>query len=269
MPRYKMTIEYDGGNFVGWQRQDNGLGVQQVIEEAVQAFTGETPPLFAAGRTDAGVHALGQVAHVDLTKDWAADKVRDALNFHVKEHAISVLSVEIAGAEFHARFSAAERAYRYRILNRRPPPALDEGQVWWVPKPLDAGAMAGAAPVLVGHHDFSSFRATHCQAKSPEKTLDRLDVMRVGDEIHIFARARSFLHHQVRNIVGSLVWVGQGKWTRRDLERALQAKNRAAGGPTAPPEGLCLMSVGYGELEGEAGHPEGAKIPEGATIESD
>ncbi len=245
MPRYKLTLEYHGGAFVGWQRQDNGLGVQQAVEEAVRAFAGETVTVHAAGRTDAGVHAAGQAAHLDLAKDWAADKVRDALNFHLKDLAISVLSAAPVADDFHARFSASGRAYAYRILNRRPPPALEAGQVWWAPKPLDTDAMAEAARVLVGHHDFTSFRAVHCQAKSPVKTLDRLEVQRLGTEILIQARARSFLHHQVRNMVGSLAWVGQGKWTKRDLERALAARDRAAGGPTAPAEGLCLIAVIY------------------------
>ncbi|MEK9672267.1 MAG: tRNA pseudouridine(38-40) synthase TruA [Rhodospirillaceae bacterium] len=245
MPRYKLTIEYDGTDFVGWQRQDNGFGVQQAVEEAVSAFSGDVQTVQAAGRTDAGVHAAGQVAHVDLTRDWEADKVRDALNFHLKGHAVTILEARRMDDDFHARFSATKRYYRYRILNRRPQPALDAGQVWWVPTALDADAMAGAARVLVGHHDFTSFRAARCQAQSPVKTLDRLDVSRAGDEIHVYAEALSFLHHQVRNMVGSLAWVGQGKWTKSHIKQALDARDRAAGGPTAPAEGLCLMAVAY------------------------
>lgn len=245
MPRYRMTIEYDGRGFVGWQRQDNGLGVQEAVETAVTAFCGETAQVFAAGRTDAGVHAEGQVAHVELQKDWPAETVRDALNFHLRGHPVSILDAGLAAPDFHARFSATGRAYRYRILNRRPPPALKAGQVWWVAPPLDADAMAEAARVLVGHHDFTSFRAQQCQSNSPVKTLDRLDVAREGEEVVIRAAARSFLHHQVRNMVGSLKWVGEGRWTAADLKTALEARNRAAGGPTAPAEGLCLTAVTY------------------------
>ena len=245
MARYRLKLEYDGRGFVGWQRQDNGLGVQEAVEDAVHAFTGERAQVFAAGRTDAGVHALGQVAHVDLEKDWPADTVRNALNFHLKAHAVSILTAENADDDFHARFSAVSRSYLYRVLNRRSPPALDQGMVWWVPVPLDIAAMAAAARVLIGHHDFTSFRATHCQANSPVKTLDVLDVSQAGGEIHFRAHARSFLHHQVRNMVGSLKWVGEGRWSARDLQAALDARDRAAGGPTAPPDGLYLTDVGY------------------------
>lgn len=245
MARYKLTIEYDGRTFVGWQRQENGLGVQQAVETAIMAFCGEDVPLFAAGRTDAGVHALGQVAHVDLTKVWDDDTVRDALNFHLKQYPISILAVSQVDEDFHARFSATGREYRYRILNRRPPPALKAGMVWWVAGKLDAAAMAEAAKVLLGHHDFTTFRSVHCQAKSPMKTLDRLDVVRQDEEIVVYAAARSFLHHQVRNMVGSLKWVGEGRWDTKDIADALAAKKRAAGGPTAPAEGLCLMHVNY------------------------
>jgi tRNA pseudouridine38-40 synthase len=245
MPRYKLTIEYDGRGFVGWQRQQNGLGVQQVVEDAALAFSGERTEVQCAGRTDAGVHARGQVAHIDLSRDWQATRVRDALNAHMRPHAVSVLAAEIADADFHARFSARERAYEYCILNRRAPPALGQGLQWWVPAPLDAAAMAEAARRLVGHHDFTSFRATECQAKSPVKTLDELSVTRAGDTIAVVARARSFLHHQVRNMVGTLVWVGHGRWTADDVSDALQARDRRAGGPTAPAEGLYLTAVGY------------------------
>ncbi len=245
MTRYKLTIEYDGGPFVGWQRQENGLAVQQAIEEAVTAFCGETTAVNGAGRTDSGVHALGQVAHLDLARPADPDRLRDALNFHLKPHPIVVLQAEAVADDFHARFSATARAYRYRLLNRRPPPVLDRGRVWWVPHPLDAEAMNEAAKGLLGRHDFTTFRATLCQAASPVKTLDRLTVARRDDEIMIEARARSFLHHQVRNMVGTLKLVGEGKWTAEDVRRALTARDRAAGGPTAPAEGLYLTEVLY------------------------
>ena len=245
MTRYKLTIEYDGGPFVGWQRQDNGPSVQEALEKAVAAFCGETVTSFAAGRTDAGVHALGQVAHFDLAKETTADTVRDALNFHLKPAPIAVLKAEAVGEDFHARFSAKARLYRYRIANRRPPLALDRGRAWLVWGELDAASMQEAAQVLVGHHDFTSFRATLCQAKSPLKTLDLLEVRREGEEILVNARAQSFLHHQVRNMVGTLKLVGEGKWTKADVAAALAARNRAAGGPTAPPEGLYLTEVWY------------------------
>lgn len=245
MPRYKLTVEYDGGPFRGWQRQDNGPSVQETLEAAVFALTGEESLVQGAGRTDSGVHALAQVAHVDLVKDFPADTVRDALNHHVRPHPVSVLAVELVNENFHARFSATGRAYLYRILNRRAPPALDEGRVWWQASRLDAAAMHEAAQELIGHHDFSTFRAAECQAKSPEKTLDRLEVSRAGDEVHIVAEARSFLHHQVRNFVGTLHLVGTGKWRVRDVVNALKARDRAAGGPTAPPQGLYLTRVDY------------------------
>lgn len=240
-----MTIEYDGRGFVGWQRQDNGLGVQQAIEEAAMAFAGDAVTVHGAGRTDAGVHALAQVAHLDLTKDWPADTVRDALNARLKTPPASVLAAAVAPADFHARFSAIERVYRYRIVNRRAPLTVDRGLAWWAPGKLDADAMADAAQALIGTHDFTSFRAGECQAKSPVKTLDELSVRKCGDEIAVVARARSFLHHQVRNVVGSLAWVGGGKWTRAHLKEALRARDRRAGGPTAPADGLYLIGVGY------------------------
>jgi tRNA pseudouridine38-40 synthase len=245
MSRYKLTLEYDGGGFVGWQRQDNGPSVQEALETAVKAFCGETVTSFAAGRTDAGVHALGQVAHVDLAKETTADTVRDALNFHLKPAPIAVLKAEAVGEDFHARFSAKARLYRYRIVNRRPPLALDRGRAWLVGIELDAAAMHDAAQAFVGHQDFTSFRATLCQAKSPLKTLDVLEVRRAGEDIVIEARAQSFLHHQVRNMVGTLKLVGEGKWTRADVAAALAARNRSAAGPTAPPEGLYLAEVWY------------------------
>ena len=245
MTRWKLTLEYDGGPFVGWQRQDNGPSVQAAVERAVTAFCGETVAVFGAGRTDAGVHAAGQVAHADIVKEATADTVRDALNFHLKPDPIAVLAAEAAPADFHARFSATMRHYRYRILNRRAPPALDRGQVWHVGTPLDAAAMHVAAQLLVGKHDFTSFRAVACQADSPVKTLDALSVTAAGEEIHLLARARSFLHHQVRNIAGTLKLVGEGRWSAGDVAAALAARDRSRAGPTAPPEGLCLMRVDY------------------------
>ena len=246
MTRWRITVEYDGTGYVGWQRQDNGPSIQQSLEEAVYKFCGETVRVFGAGRTDAGVHALGQVAHFDIDRETRPDTVRDALNAHLREQLISVLAVEEASAVFNARTSARERVYLYRILNRRPQPALENARVWHVGIPLDAEAMHEAAQRLVGKHDFTSFRASMCQAKSPVKTLDALSVERSGEEIHIYARARSFLHHQVRNIVGTLQRVGAGKWTGDDILAALEAKDRSAAGPTAPSDGLYLVSVGYG-----------------------
>lgn len=248
MTRWKLTLEYDGAPFVGWQRQANGLSVQEVLEQAVLDFTGETATVHGSGRTDAGVHALGQVAHVDLAKAVGADTVRLALNDHLKQWPVVVLAAEPVAEDFHARFSATERRYIYRILNRNAPPTLDKARVWWLPVALDAEAMHGAAQGLVGHHDFSSFRAAECQAASPVKTLDRLDVVRAGEEIHVVAAARSFLHHQVRNMVGSLSLVGRGKWRAADLTTALAAKDRRAAGPTAPAQGLYLAEVRYERL---------------------
>ena len=245
MIRYKLTLEYDGRAFVGWQRQANGPSVQAALEEAVAGFCGERPEAAAAGRTDAGVHASGQVAHVDLEREVSAATLRDALNFHLKPQPVAVLAAERAPEGFHARFSAVLRRYRYRIINRRAPLVLEAGRAWRVPQALDAGAMHAAAQHLIGRHDFSSFRASLCQAASPVKTLDRLGVERVGEEIAIHAEARSFLHHQVRNMVGSLRLVGEGRWAAADLVRALEAKDRRAAGPTAPAEGLCLLEVRY------------------------
>jgi tRNA pseudouridine38-40 synthase len=245
MPRYKLIIEYDGTPFVGWQAQDNGPSVQGMLADAVAAFAGERVAVSGAGRTDAGVHALGQVAHVDLGKDWDNDTVRDAINFHVRPQPVAVLAAERVAVDFDARFSAKKRHYLYRIVNRRADLALDHNRAWRVPRPLNAAAMHDAAQLLVGRRDFTTFRAAECQAKSPVKTLDRLDVTRDGDEVCIAATARSFLHHQVRSMVGSLVHVGDGKWRAADLANALAARDRAACGQVAPPHGLYLVRVEY------------------------
>lgn len=246
MARFKLTLEYDGAPFVGWQRQDNGPSVQAALEDALRALTGRAVEVVGAGRTDAGVHALGQVAHIDLADErFDGRKLREVLNYHLKPAPIAVLAAAPAPADFHARFSATARAYLYVIVNRRAPLAIDRGRAWQVRQPLDVAAMAAAAEPLLGHHDFTSFRAAQCQAKSPCKTLDRLTVTREGDEIHIEAGARSFLHHQVRNIVGTLKWAGEGKWTAREVAAALAARDRAAAGPTAPADGLYFVSVAY------------------------
>ena len=247
MPRYKLTIEYDGTGLVGWQRQANGLSVQEALETAFERFCGERPTVFGAGRTDAGVHALAQVAHVDLAREADPEVIRSAINHHLRPHAISVLDAAPAPPGFDARLSARSRRYLYRILNRRAPPALERGRVWHVAPPLDAVAMREGARHLVGHHDFSTFRDSLCQAKSPVKTLDVLDVTTDGEEIHIAARARSFLHHQVRNMAGTLKLVGLGQWDPDDVATALAACDRRAGGPTAPAEGLALVAVDYRE----------------------
>ncbi len=245
MTRYRLTLEYDGGPFVGWQRQENGLSVQQAIEDAVRATVQEDVLVYGAGRTDAGVHALGQVAHVDIAKEIDPQRLMAAINFHVRPHPVSVIECSIAVGDFHARFSAVGRAYLYRIVNRRAPLAIDRGHAWLVRVPLDSDAMHAAAQHLVGKHDFTTFRASLCQAKSPVKSLERLDVMRQGEEIQIVAEARSFLHHQVRNMVGTLRLVGEGKWSGDDVTRALNARDRKEGGPTAPPDGLYLTRVVY------------------------
>jgi tRNA pseudouridine38-40 synthase len=245
MPRYRITIEYDGTPFVGWQVQSDGVSVQGAVETALQRFTGEQPRLFGAGRTDAGVHALGQVAHFDLTRPWDPLRLREAINFHLRPLPISVLLCSTADADFDARFSATRRHYLYRILSRRAPPALLRDRVWWVPRLLDDAAMHAAAQHLVGKHDFTTFRAAACQARSPTKTLDRLDVAHSGDEIVIRATARSFLHNQVRSMVGTLKLVGEGRWTPGDVASALASRNRARCGPVAPSMGLYLEAVDY------------------------
>ena len=245
MPRYRLTIEYDGTPFSGWQIQDNAPTVQGALETAVKAICGEQVRVHGAGRTDAGVHALGQVAHCDIQKPFPPGRLRDGLNAHLRPHPIGVLAADIVPDTFEARFSAIKRHYRYRIVNRRANLAVDAGRVWRVPKPLDAGAMHEAAQRLLGKHDFTTFRDTECQAKSPDKTLDQLDVARDGDNVTIVTSARSFLHSQVRSMVGSLVWVGEGRWTPDDMQRALEARNRQACGPVAPPDGLYLVRVDY------------------------
>jgi tRNA pseudouridine38-40 synthase len=245
MPRYKLLIEYDGTPFVGWQSQAGGLTVQGVLTAAVEAFAGEQVIVHGAGRTDAGVHALGQVAHIDLAKDWDTDTVRDALTARLRPHPVAVLAAERVDETFEARFSAKARHYLYRIVNRRADLALDRARAWRVGRPLDAAAMHAAAQRLLGKHDFTTFRAIECQANSPLKTLDRLDVAREGDDIRVTTSARSFLHHQVRSMVGSLVMVGEGRWSADDLAGALAARNRKACGPIAPPDGLYLVRVEY------------------------
>jgi tRNA pseudouridine38-40 synthase len=247
MPRYRLTIEYDGSPFVGWQRQTNGRSVQQAIEEALVRLTGEAPTLRGAGRTDAGVHALGQVAHFDLVREWTGDKLRDGLNAHLRPEPVAILLAAAVADGFDARYSAVRRHYRYRLLVRRAPPVIDRGRVWHVSHKLDPNAMHEAAQRLIGTHDFTTFRSTECQAKSPVRTLDRLSVTKNGDELHVDATARSFLHNQVRSMVGSLKLVGEGKWRAADLEAALNAKDRTASGPVAPPDGLYLMRVDYSE----------------------
>ena len=245
MRRYKITLEYDGTPFVGWQRQEKGPSIQAAVEAAITGFSGETVNLFGAGRTDAGVHALGQVAHFDLEKDCEADTVRDALNYHLKPNPIAVIAAEETDTEFHARFDATKRHYMYRLTNRRAPLTLDANRAWLVHPPLDADRMHEAAQFLVGRHDFSTFRSSQCQAKSPVKTLDAISVRRVGEEIEVTAQARSFLHHQVRSIVGTLERVGVGKWRPKDVANALKSKDRAACGPMAPACGLYLVRVDY------------------------
>ncbi len=245
MPRYKLTIEDDGGPFFGWQLQDKLPTVQGALEAAVQAMAGEAVRVHGSGRTDAGVHALGQVAHCDIAKPFRADRLRDGLNAHLRPHPIAVLEAEIVPDSFEARFSARKRHYLYRISNRRANLAIDVGRAWRIPRRLDTDAMHEAARLLLGRHDFTTFRDTECQAKSPEKTLDQLDVQREGDAVSIVTSARSFLHSQVRSMVGSLVWVGEGRWRAADLAAALAARNRAACGVVAPPEGLYLVRVEY------------------------
>ncbi|WEX88317.1 tRNA pseudouridine(38-40) synthase TruA [Sinorhizobium garamanticum] len=247
MPRYRLTVEYDGSDYVGWQRQENGPSVQGAIEKAILSLTGETVSVRGAGRTDSGVHAMGQVAHADLTREWKTHTLRNALNAHLAlaGERVSILDAAEAPPGFDARFSAVRRHYLYRIISRRSPLALEARRAWWVPKTLDHEAMHVAAQRLVGHHDFTTFRSAHCQATSPLRTLDRLDVTRAGDLIEIRATAQSFLHNQIRSFAGSLKLVGEGKWTPDDLQAALEARDRKACGPVAPPDGLYFMQVDY------------------------
>lgn len=243
--RFKLTLEYDGGAFAGWQRQQGAPSVQQVLETAAEALDGAPVQATGAGRTDAGVHALGQVAHIDLQREIRADKVRDALNAHLRPHAVAVLLAEEVAPDFHARFDATSRSYLYRIINRRPDLALDRGRAWRIPQQLDAAAMHEAAQALVGRHDFTTFRDSQCQAETPVKTLDSISVSRSGDEVAIHTTARSFLHRQVRSMVGSLVEVGRGKEDVAWIGEILRAADRTLCGPVAPPDGLYLASVSY------------------------
>jgi len=249
MTRWALKLEYDGAPFVGWQRQASGLSVQEVLETAAARLTGGAPVIstVVAGRTDTGVHAAGQVVELSIDRVIDADRLRDALNYHMKPHPVTVLQAAPAPEGWSARFSANRRSYRYLILNRRARPALLAGWVWHVPAPLDADAMQCAARALLGRHDFTSFRAASCQANSPLRTLDRLDVTRQDEMIEVMVEARSFLHHQVRNMVGTLKLVGDGSWPADRIAAALGARDRAAAGPTAPAEGLCLIEVGYPE----------------------
>lgn len=247
MPRFRMTVEYDGSPYVGWQRQENGPSVQGALEAAVLSLTGETVSIRGAGRTDSGVHAMGQVIHVDLMRDWVPYKLRNALNAHLAlaGERLAVLDVRTVDETFDARFSALRRHYLYRIITRPARLALEAERAWWVAKPLDHGAMHAAAQRLVGHHDFTTFRSAHCQATSPVRTLDRLDVTRSGDLIEIRASAQSFLHNQIRSFAGTLKLAGEGRMTADDVQAALEARDRAACGPVAPPEGLFFLRVDY------------------------
>jgi tRNA pseudouridine38-40 synthase len=243
--RWRLTIEYDGGPFMGWQRQDHGPSVQQALEEALERMTGEKSSFIAAGRTDAGVHALAMSTHVDIEKPLTAHRLREGLNALVRPQPVSVLEVEEVADDWHARFSCVGRRYLYRLLCRRAPPALDRGRVWHIPTQLDVEAMTKGAALLVGRHDFTTFRSAQCQSDSPVKTLDRLDVTRAGEEIHVTAAARSFLHHQVRSMVGCLALVGRGQWKPEDIGKALEARDRAALGFNAPPHGLYFVEATY------------------------
>ncbi|AJY47344.1 tRNA pseudouridine(38-40) synthase TruA [Martelella endophytica] len=247
MPRYRMTVEYDGTDYVGWQRQDNGRSVQGGLEAAAFRIAGEKVTIKGAGRTDSGVHAEGQVVHLDLAREWTPFTLLNALNAHLRlaRERIAVVDVAVVADDFDARFSALKRHYLYRILNRRAHAALLRKRVWWVPKPLDHEAMHEAAQRLVGHHDFTTFRSVQCQAKSPVRTLDRLDVTRDGDFIEIRASAQSFLHNQIRSFAGTLKLAGEGKMSADDVTAALEARDRSACGPVAPPEGLYFMKVDY------------------------
>ena len=247
MPRYKMVVEYDGTPYVGWQRQENGHSVQAAVEAAILSLTSETVVIRGAGRTDSGVHALGQVIHADLSREWAPFKLRNALNAHLMmaSEKVSIIDIDRVSDDFDARFSALRRHYLYRIISRRAPLAIEAKRAWWVSKDLDHEAMHAAAQMLVGHHDFTTFRSAHCQAASPIRTLDRLDVTRQGELIEIRASAQSFLHNQIRSFAGTLKLAGEGKMSPQDVRAALEARSRAACGPVAPPEGLYFMQVDY------------------------
>jgi tRNA pseudouridine38-40 synthase len=245
MTRWKLTIEYDGSGFCGWQRQINGVTVQGVLEDAIKKFSGEDVTLHVAGRTDAGVHARAQAAHFDLEKETTGEVIRDALNFHARPHKTVVIQAEAVSPEFHARFDALNRSYKYLVINRRAPLTLEADQAWHVPKPLSVPAMQEAAQVILGKHDFSTFRAQHCQSKSPIRTLDRMDISAQDETVLFETQARSFLYHQVRNMVGTLAMVGTGQWSLEDFKAAFAACDRKAGGPTAPPQGLYFMGVNY------------------------
>lgn len=245
MTRWKMILEYDGGQFVGWQRQALGESVQQTLEQAISKMTGETVAVHGAGRTDAGVHALGMAAHVDIAKALTPHRLREGVNALVRPAPISVLEVEPVADDWHARFSCTGRRYLYRILNRRAPPAVERGKVWHIALPLEVDAMSEGAAKLLGQHDFTTFRSAHCQSDSPVKTLDELRIERVGDEVHVHAAARSFLHHQVRSMAGCLAMVGRGQWRPHDIAAALDARDRAALGLNAPPQGLYFVEATY------------------------
>ena len=247
MTRFALTLEYDGGPFMGLQRQDHGPTVQQAVEEAVLAVTGETVTMHSAGRTDSGVHALAMRSHVDIAKDIEPFRLMEALNALLRPAPVAVLACEVVPDDWHARFSCIGRAYEYRIANRRAPLTLEKGKAWHLARELDAEAMHRAAQALVGRHDFTTFRSAHCQAKDPVKTLDRLDVRREGDHVIVEAAARSFLHHQVRSMVGTLALVGQGQWREEQVAEALAAKDRAALGLNAPSEGLYFVRAVYPE----------------------
>lgn len=252
MPRYKMVVEYDGTPYVGWQRQENGHSVQAAVEAAILSLTSETVVIRGAGRTDSGVHALGQVIHADLSREWAPFKLRNALNAHLMmaSEKVSIIDIDQVSDDFDARFSALRRHYLYRIISRRAPLAIEAKRAWWVSKDLDHEAMHAAAQMLVGHHDFTTFRSAHCQAASPIRTLDRLDVTRQGELIEIRASAQSFLHNQIRSFAGTLKLAGEGKMSPQDVRAALEARSRAACGPVAPPEGLYFMQVDYPDQPG-------------------
>jgi tRNA pseudouridine38-40 synthase len=245
MPRFRLTLEYDGTPFCGWQRQADRMSVQEALEEAIGRMSGETVVTQAAGRTDAGVHALGQVVHFNLAKPWEAFRVREALNFHLRPHPVAVLEAEAVDDNFEARFSATARHYEYRILNRRAPAVIERNHAWQVARPLDADRMNEAAHLILGRHDFTTFRSAECQANSPVRTLDKFFVERHGDTLRVTASSRSFLHHQVRSMVGSLRLVGEGKWSPADFRAALDARDRQRCGPMAPPDGLFLTRVDY------------------------